>query len=130
MVFFKALEMQKKSEFPKKIDIFQFLNWENSVDKFLNFIKLYIFWKYLEHSFNHISWALTNYDINFINLKNRTISKILEIHQIQEASFQCVTKKIYFEFHLLLNVHILTLENNPLDNGLLLSQTDCAKTEM
>ena len=38
---------------------------------------------HLELSFNHISWTLINYDnINFINLKNRTISKILEIRHM------------------------------------------------
>ena len=47
--------------------------------------------------------------ISYINLKYRPISKILEIYQIQEASFQCASKK-NFEYYLSLNVDILTLE--------------------
>ena len=55
---------------------------------------IYFLKVHLELSFNNINWALINYgNINFINLKNKTISKILEFCQIQEASFQCATKK-------------------------------------
>ena len=126
MVFFKALKIPHKKKIQKKghFSIFELkkLNIQTSeLYKTIYFLKVH-----LKLSFNHMNWVLINYDIiNFLNLKNRTISKILEICQIQEASFQCATKK-KTEYYLPLNVYILTLERKitQLDSGLLLSQTD------
>ena len=69
---------------------------------------IYFLKVHLELSFNHINWALINYDnINFINLKNRAISKILEICQIQEASFKCATRKRLWILFAMKCLHII-----------------------
>ena len=134
MVFFKALKMQKSQNFQKKLyfSIFDLKKISIQTSELYKTTYIYFLKVHLELSFNHISWALINYDnINFINLKNRTISKILEVRQIQEASFQRATKKrLWILFATKCSYINSRKKNNPLGNGLLLSQNESDKSEM
>ena len=83
---------------------------------------------HLELSFNHINWPLINSDnINFKNLKNKTISKILDICPVFNVQLK---KRLWILFAIKCSYINSRRKYNPLDNGLLLSQNDSAKTEM
>ena len=133
MVFFKALKMQKESKFPRKIQYFSIFALKKlNIQTSELYKTIYLLKVHLELSFNHIRWALINYvNINFINLQNRTASEILEILQIQEASFQCAAKKrLWILFVITCSYINSRKKNNSLDNRLLISQNDSTKTEV
>ena len=138
MVFFKGLKMQKSQNFKtkknkKKEHIFSIFKLKKvNMQTFELYKTIYFLKVHLELSFSHISWALINYDnINFINLKNRTILKILEVRQIQEASFNVQLEKRLWILFAIESLYINSrMKNNPLDNGLLSSQNDSTNTEV
>ena len=133
MVFFKALKMQKMSKFPPKIQYLSIFALKKlNIQTSELYKTIYLLKVHLELSFNHICWALINYvNINFINLQNRTASEILEILQIQEASFQCAAiKRLWILFAIKCSYINSRKKNNSLDKGLLLSQNDSDKTEV